>query len=138
MYSPYLQANEKRKNYSEWLFPMKGYGGVLQSYLVVVSIGVKIMDHRVWVIGNQLIMTSYIRDEIWAWKGIRGRKKQVGLIPLVIFWVVWKKRNRRAFKGVEADFDRVKDRWFQIWDLLTTGHSLQSMNDFKNLIDILL
>lgn len=46
-------------------------------------------------------MTSSMRDEIWASKGMGGRRKQAGLIPLTIFWIVWKERNQKAFDGVD-------------------------------------
>lgn len=55
-------------------------------------------------------MEGNVRDNIWAWKGISNGKKKVGLIPLANFRVVWKEKNMRAFKGVEANFDRVRDR----------------------------
>lgn len=58
------------------------------------------------------VIASNVRDEIWAWKGINDGKKQGGLILFVIFWVVWKEKNKKVFEGVEADFDRVWDGWF--------------------------
>lgn len=32
----------------------------------------------------------------------------MSLIPLITFWMVWKERNMRVFKGVEDDFDRLE------------------------------
>lgn len=37
-------------------------------------------------------------------------RRNTCLIPLAIFWVVWRERNRRVFEGLEDNFDRVRDR----------------------------
>lgn len=70
------------------------------------------MDHGVWLWGISRVMADKVRDDIWACKGVSGGRKQVDLIHLAIFWVVEKEINRRAFEEVEANFDRVRGRWF--------------------------
>lgn len=65
-------------------------------------------------------------------------KKHLSLIPLTIFPVVKKKRNKRAFERVKDDFDRIRDRWFQTINFLLMGHPLYSIENFRNLTNILI
>lgn len=64
------------------------------------------------LLGINGVMAELVREEIWAWKGISSERKHVNLIQLATVWAVWKERNMRAFKGLENDFERVKERWF--------------------------
>lgn len=69
--------------------------------------------YKLWIMVYGLLGISWaiagtVRDEILARKGTTGGKKYAGLIPLAIFGVMWKERNKRAFEGVE-NFDRVRD-----------------------------
>lgn len=59
-------------------------------------------------------MADTVKDELWAWKGLVKRKNTLALIPLAIFWVLWKGRSRRVFEGVEEGIDRIREREFQI------------------------
>lgn len=54
-----------------------------------------------------------VRDEVWACKDISGPKKQLWLISLAIFWVIWKEKNKRTFHEIEEDINRIRARWFQ-------------------------
>lgn len=40
------------------------------------------------MLGIRWVMVDNVREEFWAWKGVGGRKKYLGLISLTIFWVV--------------------------------------------------
>lgn len=49
--------------------------------------------HNLWCMTYGLLriswaMTDIVREEIWAWKGIKDRKKQLRLISHTIFWAV--------------------------------------------------
>lgn len=48
------------------------------------------------------------------------------------------RRNMRAFEGLEDNFDRVRDRWFLTLSFLIIGHSLYTMENFEDLIVILI
>lgn len=61
----------------------------------------------------------------------------VGLVPLAIFWVLQKERNRRTFKMMEDEFERVRDRWFQTLCFLVLIHPLYLIEDLGDLIKIL-
>lgn len=50
-----------------------------------------------------------MREEPWAWDEVCKKKRLLRLIPLCIFWVVWKERNLRAFEGIEKDFTSTRD-----------------------------
>lgn len=39
-----------------------------------------------------------------------SRKKHLGLITLVIFWIPWKENNMRVFEEVEEGLDRIRER----------------------------
>lgn len=52
--------------------------------------------------------------------------------------MIWKEWNRRAFEEVEEEFDRVRDSWYQIFDCLVIGNYLYSIEDFNNLIKVLI
>lgn len=58
------------------------------------------------------VMAGSLGDEIWAWRGICDCRKHVEIIPLTIFWMVWKERNKKAFDRVKDTdgFDILKNR----------------------------
>lgn len=82
------------------------------------------------IIGYQCMTGGIVRDELWVWKGLAGRDKQLGLIPFAIFWVIWKKINRRGFVGVEESIDKIRERWFQILGILIMGQPVLFMEFF--------
>lgn len=60
-------------------------------------------------LGINWAMDDLVRDELWAWKDISNGRKHVNLIPRTKLWVLWKKRNEKAFEEKEADLFRVRD-----------------------------
>lgn len=62
------------------------------------------------LLGIKWLIAGSVREELWAWKGLCNKKKLVKLIPLTIFWVIWKERNSKAFDGIEGEMTRIKDR----------------------------
>lgn len=90
-----------------------------------------------WLLGVSWVMAGSIREEIWAWKGIGRNGRFFSLIPLTIFWIIWKEINRRGFEGVEGDMSELRDRWFHLFGSLILGHDLCRVEDFEYLIDCL-
>lgn len=63
--------------------------------------------------------------------------KQLALIPFTIFWEVWKEKNRRIDDEVEESINKIRARWFQTLNVLVMDQPLYSMEDLRELIDIL-
>ena len=65
-----------------------------------------------------------IRSHLLVWEGMFGRKarkknKAGWMIPHVIFWCIWRERNRRAFEEIEIPFQYLKDivmKTFYFWE----------------------
>lgn len=55
------------------------------------------------LLGVNWVMAGSVREELSAWERLRKKKKVTRLIPLIVWWIVWKKRNRRVFERVESD-----------------------------------
>lgn len=82
-------------------------------------------------------MSGSAIDELSAWEGFRCRNKHHKLIPLTIFWNIWKERNNWCFENKEIDFDTIKDRWLQYFAFIVLEHNLDSFDDFGVILDIL-
>lgn len=63
------------------------------------------------LMGLNWVISETVSKELWAWSGIFMRKKYLFLVPLAIFWVMWKEWNIRVFEGVKNDFVKIRDRW---------------------------
>lgn len=64
------------------------------------------------------------------------KNKNFRLILLTIVWVIWKKRNNRAFKGKEDIFGNIKDKWFHFFDSIVLEHNLVHFDDFGSISDM--
>lgn len=57
-----------------------------------------------------MFMAGSERSELWSWAGLCKKRGHLFLISLPIFWVVWKKKNVRAFESIETNFTKIRDR----------------------------
>lgn len=85
--------------------------------------------------GLNWVIAGFVRGEVWVWAGLCNKKAHILLIPISIFWVVRKKRNTRAFDGVERDLVHIRDSWLHTFRFLFLGHDINGLDDFGNVID---
>lgn len=45
--------------------------------------------------------------------------------------------NNRAFKGIEEEIYKIKDRWFHYFGFLILSYDLYRIENFGNIVDIL-
>ena len=58
------------------------------------------------------VFPETVKEVLFSWKDPfvgKKRKKIWNSIPLYIFWTVWKKRNRLAFRGGVLDIQKLKN-----------------------------
>lgn len=55
----------------------------------------------------------------------------------MVFWVIRKERNSRAFEGKVSSLYSIRDKWMQSFGIILFGHDIISDEDFGNVIDIL-
>ena len=71
--------------------------------------------------GAQWVFPEIVKEVVLSWKGSfvgKKRKKIWRSIPLFIFWMVWKERNRLAFrgKGGELAIQKIKNSFVcNVW-----------------------
>lgn len=101
------------------------------------------ISHKLWamvlgLLGLSWVMDNTVYGELLTWEGLGKRNKFFQLIPLTIFWVIWKERNKRAFDGKELDFNTLKDNWFNYFGATILGHDIDSNVDFVSIVDIVI
>ena len=83
-----------------------------------------------------------IRSHLLAWEGMFGRKarkknKAGWMLPHVIFWCIWRERNRRAFEGIEIPIQHLKDIVLKTLYFWESGRLCSSSFDLLALLDSL-
>lgn len=69
------------------------------------------------------------------WDGLSFRRSMANLIPLTVFWVIWKERNARTFEEKECNLNRLKDRWIHYFGFILLCHDIVRDVDFVNVIN---
>lgn len=89
------------------------------------------------LLGISWIMVGNVKDESGHGR-IFAVGKSMWVSFSLLFSALCEKKEIGVFEMVEANFDRIKDRWFQIVSLSITSHSMHTTEAFGNLIDILI
>ena len=67
----------------------------------------------------QWVFPESVKEVVFSWKGLFVGKKREKIwrsIPLFIYWMVWKERNRLAFKGGVLAIQKVKNSFVcNVW-----------------------
>ena len=69
-------------------------------------------DLAISCLGVSWVAFDSIKNHLLAWEGFFGarKKSKAGrILPHVIFWCIWRERNRRAFEGVKIPLQCLKD-----------------------------
>lgn len=90
------------------------------------------------LLGISRVMADTVNIELLAWVGLGNNNKSIKLIPLPIFWVIWKERNDWAFDGLELDFNTIKNNWFHYFGSTVLGYNLDSFDSLGIIIDMLI
>ena len=91
-------------------------------------------------LGIYWVLHNSISNNLVAWEGYFGRKvkfKKALALPHLIFWSIWRERNRRVFEGVELSMESLKDlvlKTLYFWD---RGDFCGSAFDVADLVDSL-
>lgn len=64
----------------------------------MMPVRISALASRMWSLEGNLD-DGRVRDEIQAWRRIHRDNHSLRLIPLAIFWIVLKERNRRAYES---------------------------------------
>lgn len=83
------------------------------------------------------VTAGFVKDELFAWEGLCKRKTNYKIIHLIIFWIIWKERNNRAFEGKKSDFVTIKNKWLHLFWSIVLGHNLDNIVDFASLVNTL-
>lgn len=91
--------------------------------------------YKLWIMVYGLMGISWViasvRDELWVWEGSSKGRKIVNLIPLIIFRIVSKERNSRAFERWKRNVIKLRTYVYIIWGL---KYNLEDFGDFINIL----
>ena len=91
------------------------------NHILIQCIVVRVLWDIVFgLLGVQWVFPETVKEILTYWRGpFVGKKRKMiwKFIPLCIFWTVWKKRNRLAFRGV-LDIQKLKNFFVcNLWSL---------------------
>lgn len=85
------------------------------------------------LLGISWALADSVCNEILTWKMLVSRRRQLSLVLLTIFWIIWKEMDCRAFEGKKSDS---LSRVVLCIEFHNCGHSLDSFDDFGSIVNI--
>ena len=80
-----------------------------------------------------------IRNHLLAWEDSFGRKvkkkEKVIVLPHVIFWSIWRERNRRVFESIETPLQSLKENFIKTLYFWKNGKLSSSSIDLADCVD---
>ena len=100
-----------------WQFPNRCFLCVCEEESVNHSLLHCTVVRALWdivfaLVGVHWVFPELVKEALFSWRGPfvgKKRKKIWNSIPLCIFWMVWKERNRLAFNGGVLNIQKLKN-----------------------------
>ena len=73
-----------------------------QHHWIHCTVARELWDLVLGLVGVKWVFPNTVKEVLYSWGGSfvgKKKKKFWNSIPLFIFWMVWKERNRLAFRG---------------------------------------
>ena len=73
--------------------------------LIHCTVARELWDLVLGLVGVKWVFPKTVKEVLYSWGGSfvgKKKKKFWSSIPLFIFWMVWKEKNRLAFRGGEG------------------------------------
>jgi len=92
-------------------------------------------------VGVSWVAADSVKNHLLAWEGFFGRKVKkkkkdaASVLPLVIFWCIWRECNRRVFEGIETPIQRFIDLFFKSLFFWEKGKFCSSTFELVDLLD---
>ena len=92
--------------------------------------------------GVSWVASDLIKNHLLPWEGffgmkVRKKKKTTSVLPHVIFWNIWRERNKRAFEGAEISIQRFKDNFIKTLYFWESGKFSSSSLETVELLESL-
>ena len=123
-----------RRFFVDWCIMRRHSGETVAHLLLHCEMAYRLWSFVFITFGLSWVIPRSIPDLLFGWWNWLGKhSSQIwNLVPLCIFWCIWKERNRRTFEDLDSSSDQMLASfsgtlfdWSRAWGL-TTSDSLPS------------